>query len=214
MQSTYQASKGRCKGVAARVPSPHDRSRALDHVWWWPCSRIARSTSCSVVVPRRSRTCSAATPRNTQKKRPTPEPRPVPGFAADDVALGDVVSTSGRTLLDAIRSYANENNIGLEGVSEDPDTEGTPERVVTVVWSASAALFALLGGSDRSFLRIRSSANRRRGPVHLFAPITRRILSPGRKAAWRRRWNRIPTRHRTTHVRTTKSWSEGASAGS
>ncbi len=88
------------------------------------------------------------TPRDPETW-PTPEPRRVPVFAEDDVALGKIVSTLGKTLLDAIRGYAEQNNIELEGVPEDPSTEIPPERVVTVLRNASAVLFPLLAESDR-----------------------------------------------------------------
>jgi phospholipase C len=42
---------------------------------------------------------------------PVPEPRTVPAFAEDDVALGTVVSTLGKTLLDAIRAYATQTHV-------------------------------------------------------------------------------------------------------
>jgi phospholipase C len=80
---------------------------------------------------------------------PVPEPRPVPLFAEDDLALGTVVSKLGTTLFDAIRGYADQNNIELEGVPKDASAEIPPEQVVTVLRSASAVLFPLLAESDR-----------------------------------------------------------------
>jgi phospholipase C len=80
---------------------------------------------------------------------PVPEPRPVPVFAEDDLALGTVVSKLGTTLFDAIRGYADQNNIELEGVPKDASAEIPPEKVVTVLRSASAVLFPLLAESDR-----------------------------------------------------------------
>ena len=59
----------------------------------------------------------------------------------DDVALGRVVSTLGKTLLDAIRGYAEQNNIELKGVPEDPSEEIPPEQVVTVLRNASECCF-------------------------------------------------------------------------
>ncbi len=54
------------------------------------------------------------------------------------------MSKLGTTLLDAIRDYADENNIELEGVPEDRRAEIPPEQIVTVLRSASAILFPLL----------------------------------------------------------------------
>jgi phospholipase C len=81
---------------------------------------------------------------------PAPQARPVPLYAEDDLALGTVVSMLGKTLLDAIRGYAEQNNIELAGVPKDPGDEIPPEQVVRVLRSASAVLFPLLAEGDRS----------------------------------------------------------------
>jgi phospholipase C len=98
-----------------------------------------------------ARTFSSVFTRDTPREPdawPVPEPRPVPAFAEDDLALGEVVSTLGKTLLDAIRVYARQNNIELDGVPKDPSVEIPPEQVVTVLRSAAAALFPLLAESE------------------------------------------------------------------
>ncbi|HSZ36939.1 MAG TPA: alkaline phosphatase family protein [Acidimicrobiales bacterium] len=94
-----------------------------------------------------SRTFSTVFGRDTPREPdtwPIPEPRPVPAFAEDDLALGSVVSVMAKTLLEGIRDYAHQNDIELEGAPRDPNAEIAPEQVVTVLRSAAAALFPLL----------------------------------------------------------------------
>ena len=62
----------------------------------------------------------------------------------DALALGQVVSALGKTLLDGLRGYAEQNNIKLEGFPEDPKAEIPPEQVLTVLRSALAMFFPLL----------------------------------------------------------------------
>ena len=57
---------------------------------------------------------------------PVPDPRPVPQFILDAVALGQAVSALGKTLLDGIRGYAAQNNIEIEGLPADPQARHTP----------------------------------------------------------------------------------------
>jgi phospholipase C len=82
---------------------------------------------------------------------PVPGHRPVPAFVEDDEALGRVLSVLGKTFLDGLRHYAAQNNITLEGGPEDPSADVPPDRVVTVLRSASAVLFPQLApASGRS----------------------------------------------------------------
>jgi phospholipase C len=81
---------------------------------------------------------------------PVPEPRPVPAFAEDDAALGQVLSVLGKTFLDAIRAYARQNDIKLEGLPDDPTADVPPEQTMTVLRSAAAVLFPLLAPASRS----------------------------------------------------------------
>ena len=80
---------------------------------------------------------------------PAPEPRPVPAFAEDDVALGHVLSVLGKTFLDGIRVYAAQHNITLEGLPEDAGEDIPPEQFVSALRSAAAAFFPLLAPRDR-----------------------------------------------------------------
>ena len=58
--------------------------------------------------------------------------------------LGQVVSGLGKTLLDGIRAYAEQNNVKLEGLPEDPRADIPPEQILTVLRSALAMFFPLL----------------------------------------------------------------------
>jgi phospholipase C len=75
---------------------------------------------------------------------PVPEPRQVPAFMEDDLALGQAVSTLAKTLLDGIRALAQQKGIALEGLPKDPGAEIPLDQVVTVLRSASAMLFPAL----------------------------------------------------------------------
>ena len=75
---------------------------------------------------------------------PVPAPRPVPAFSEDDVALGKVVSALGKTFLDGLRQHAQENDIKLEGLPDDPRADIPPEQIVTLLRSAAAMYFPLL----------------------------------------------------------------------
>jgi phospholipase C len=89
------------------------------------------------------------TPRDP-KTWPVPNPRPVPEFNEDALLLGQVVSALGKTLLDGIRAYAEQNNIKLEGLPEDPKADIAPEQILTVLRSALAMFFPLLAPTVRS----------------------------------------------------------------
>ena len=54
------------------------------------------------------------------------DPRPVPQFIEDALALGKALSTLGKTLFDGIRAYAEQNNIEIEGLPADPDADDPP----------------------------------------------------------------------------------------
>jgi hypothetical protein len=62
----------------------------------------------------------------------------------DDAALGHALSTLGKTFLDAIRGYAQQNGIKLDGLPEDPNADIPPDQVIKVLRSAAGVLFPLL----------------------------------------------------------------------
>ena len=75
---------------------------------------------------------------------PVPRPRPVPAFAEDHEALGRVLSTIGKAFLDWLRGYAEQNNLKIEGLPDDPNAGIPPGEVVTVLRGAAATFFPLL----------------------------------------------------------------------
>ncbi|MGP0109542.1 MAG: alkaline phosphatase family protein [Acidimicrobiales bacterium] len=78
------------------------------------------------------------------KMWPVPQARPVPQFTLDALALGQTVAPLGKDLLDGLRGYAEQNNIKLEGLPEDPKADIAPEQILTVLRSALAMFFPLL----------------------------------------------------------------------
>jgi phospholipase C len=79
---------------------------------------------------------------------PVPEPRPVPQFTEDALLLGQAVSVLGQTLLDGLRGYAEQNNVKLDGLPDDPKADLPPEQIMTVLRSALAIFFPLLAPAD------------------------------------------------------------------
>jgi hypothetical protein len=67
----------------------------------------------------------------------------------DALALGQAVSALGKTLLDGLRGYAEQNNIKLEGLPEDLKADIPPEEILTVLRSALAMFFPLLAPTAR-----------------------------------------------------------------
>jgi len=83
------------------------------------------------------------TPRDPQTW-PVPQPRAVPKFTEDALALGQTVSVLGKSLLDGLRGYAEQNNVKLEGLPEDPKADIPPEQIMSVLRGALAMFFPLL----------------------------------------------------------------------
>jgi phospholipase C len=81
---------------------------------------------------------------------PVPQARPVPKYSEDALALGQVVSTLGKTLLDGFIGYAKQNNVKLEGLPEDPKADIPTDQLLTVVRSALAMFFPLLAPTSAS----------------------------------------------------------------
>jgi phospholipase C len=88
-------------------------------------------------------------PRNP-KLWPVPTPRPVPAFVEDDVALGKVVSRLGQTFLAGLREHAQQNNINIAGLPDDPNADIPPEQIVTILRNAAAIYFPRLAPTPTS----------------------------------------------------------------
>ena len=72
---------------------------------------------------------------------PNPTPRPVPEFFREDLALGKVVSKIGGDFLTAMRHYAAQHGLDIQGLPKDPDTALPPERVVEAMRGFLATFF-------------------------------------------------------------------------
>lgn len=81
---------------------------------------------------------------------PNPTPRPVPKFTQDVLALGTVVSELGKHLLDMVRAYAQQHEVKIDGIPDDPNAEIPPENVVSVLQNSVALVFPKLAPSAPS----------------------------------------------------------------
>ncbi|WP_328977704.1 alkaline phosphatase family protein [Streptomyces canus] len=75
---------------------------------------------------------------------PVPKARPVPPMQQETAALGAVLSTLGKTMIDGIRHYAAEHNLEIEGIPKDPKADIPDDQVVTVIRGFLANWFPLL----------------------------------------------------------------------
>ena len=83
------------------------------------------------------------TPRDP-KTWPVPQPRPVPPFMEDLTALGQALGPLGKALFDGIRAYAEQANIEIDGMPNDPKVDVPPEEAMTVLRSFFANFFPTL----------------------------------------------------------------------
>lgn len=68
---------------------------------------------------------------------PVADPRPVPPYIQDALALGQALSTLGKAAFNGIRAYAEQHNIQIEGLPEDPEAETPPSRRCTLSITSS-----------------------------------------------------------------------------
>ncbi len=59
---------------------------------------------------------------------PVASPRPVPQYIQDALGLGQALSTLGKAAFNGIRAYAEQNNIKIDGLPDDPNAEIPPSR--------------------------------------------------------------------------------------
>ena len=64
---------------------------------------------------------------------PVADPRPVPRYIQDALGLGRSLSTLGKAAFGGIRAYAEQHNIEIEGLPEDPKAEIPPEQALHMV---------------------------------------------------------------------------------
>ena len=75
---------------------------------------------------------------------PVPKARPVPPMQQDMAALGKMLSTLGKTMLQGIRKYAAEHDLEIEGIPKDPKAAIPDDQVVNVLRGLVANWFPLL----------------------------------------------------------------------
>jgi phospholipase C len=75
---------------------------------------------------------------------PLANPRPVPQYIVDALAVGKSLSTLGKAAFDGIRAYAEQNNITIDGLPKDPKAEIPPEQALHILHSFLALSFPLL----------------------------------------------------------------------
>jgi hypothetical protein len=75
---------------------------------------------------------------------PVADPRPVPKYIQDALALGQTLSTLGKATFNGMRGYARQHNIQLEGLPADPQAEIPPEQALHIIQNFLAIQFPLL----------------------------------------------------------------------
>jgi len=83
------------------------------------------------------------TPRDPQTW-PVADPRPVPQYIQDALALGQTLSTLGKAAFSGIRGFAQQHNIEIDGIPKDPNAPVPPEDALKVVHNFLAISFPLL----------------------------------------------------------------------
>ena len=91
------------------------------------------------------------TPRDPQVW-PEVKPRPVPQYVQDALALGQTLSTLGRSAFDGMRGYAEQHGIEIEGLPKDPKAQVPPEQALNVIHNFLALSFPLLAPTGPSVI--------------------------------------------------------------
>ena len=71
-------------------------------------------------------------------------PRPVPPYIQDALGLGQTITAIGTTVFNGIRAYAEQHNIQIEGLPDDPDAEIPAEQALHIIHNFLAIQFPLL----------------------------------------------------------------------
>jgi phospholipase C len=64
---------------------------------------------------------------------PSLDPRPVPEYIQDALGFGRSLSALGKAAFAGIRTYAEQHNIDIDGLPEDPDAEVPPEEALHIL---------------------------------------------------------------------------------
>ena len=98
----------------------------LREQWAW----ATRSPAATPPPGRFSHAFTLDTPRDPGTW-PVADPRPVPEYIQDALALGQALSTLGKAVFNGIRAYAEQHNIQIEGLPADPTAEIPPSKHCT-----------------------------------------------------------------------------------
>jgi len=83
------------------------------------------------------------TPRDPQSWL-VADPRAVPQYIRDALALGQTLSTLGKAAFEGIRAFAEQHNIEIEGLPKDPKAAIPPEEALHILHNFLAISFPLL----------------------------------------------------------------------
>ena len=83
------------------------------------------------------------TPRDPETW-PAVQPRPVPQYVQDALALGQTLTVLGKTAFDGIREFVEQDGIEIDGLPKDPTVEIPPEQALHVIHNFLAIQFPLL----------------------------------------------------------------------
>ena len=75
---------------------------------------------------------------------PVADPRPVPEYIQQALALGKSLSALGKDAFSGIREYAEHHGIKIEGLPADPESEVPPEQALHIIHNFLAIQFPLL----------------------------------------------------------------------
>jgi hypothetical protein len=75
---------------------------------------------------------------------PAADPRPVPSYVQDALALGQTLSTLGKAAFNGIRAYAEQNHVKIDGLPADPTAEVPPGQALPIIHNFLAIQFPLL----------------------------------------------------------------------
>jgi phospholipase C len=96
------------------------------------------------------------TPRDPQTW-PVPDPRPVPAYIQDALELGQSLSTLGKAAFGGIRAFAEEHDIHIDGLPEDPEADIPPEQALHIVHNFFAISFPRLAAPAATAGGVRSA---------------------------------------------------------
>ena len=103
--------------------------------------------------PGRSPTSSPSTRRETRRTWPLPTPRPVPQYIRDDASLGTTLSVIGVGFLTAMRHYAAQHDLEIDGLPKDPKADLPPDQVVKALRGFLGSFFPLVSGTTPNPVR-------------------------------------------------------------